>query len=96
MRRLREITLHTVDREPKWRHRGHDLDTGYDARMWDGNGRSAPMKDDSVTVRGQGHPEFSGKSVTSRGESHKKPGHYHHLTGTPSEEERPDRTTRPH
>jgi len=25
------------------------------------------MGDDSVTVRGQGHPEYSGKSVTSRG-----------------------------
>jgi hypothetical protein len=26
------------------------------------------MKDDSVTVRGKGHPEYSGKSVTKRGE----------------------------
>jgi hypothetical protein len=26
------------------------------------------MQDDSVTVRGKGHPEFSGKSVTPRGE----------------------------
>jgi len=26
------------------------------------------MKDDSVTVRGKGHPEYSGKSVTMRGE----------------------------
>ena len=26
------------------------------------------MKDDSVTVRGKGHPEYSGKSVTRRGE----------------------------
>jgi hypothetical protein len=25
------------------------------------------MQDDSVTVRGKGHPEFSGKSVTRRG-----------------------------
>ena len=25
------------------------------------------MKDDSVTVRGTGHPEYSGKSVTRRG-----------------------------
>ena len=25
------------------------------------------MKDDSVTVRGKGHPEYSGKSVTRRG-----------------------------
>ena len=26
------------------------------------------MTDDSVTVRGKGHPEYSGKSVTTRGE----------------------------
>jgi hypothetical protein len=26
------------------------------------------MKDDSVTVRGKGHPEYSGKSITPRGE----------------------------
>ena len=26
------------------------------------------MQDDSVTVRGKGHPEYSGKSVTRRGE----------------------------
>jgi hypothetical protein len=26
------------------------------------------MHDDSVTVRGKGHPEYSGKSVTRRGE----------------------------
>jgi len=26
------------------------------------------MTDDSVTVRGKGHPEYSGKSVTKRGE----------------------------
>jgi hypothetical protein len=26
------------------------------------------MTDDSVTVRGKGHPEYSGKSVTVRGE----------------------------
>ncbi|HEY7171074.1 MAG TPA: hypothetical protein VH417_09535 [Vicinamibacterales bacterium] len=25
------------------------------------------MKDDSVTVRGKGHPEYSGKSVTRQG-----------------------------
>jgi hypothetical protein len=25
------------------------------------------MQDDSVTVRGKGHPEYSGKTVTSRG-----------------------------
>jgi hypothetical protein len=26
------------------------------------------MTDDSVTIRGKGHPEYSGKSVTQRGE----------------------------
>jgi len=26
------------------------------------------MQDDSVTVRGKGHPEYSGKSITRRGE----------------------------
>jgi hypothetical protein len=26
------------------------------------------MQDDSVTVRGAGHPEYSGKSITRRGE----------------------------
>jgi hypothetical protein len=38
------------------------------------------MKDDSVTVRGKGHPEFSGKSVTMRGEERRlrgaEPGRY--------------------
>jgi hypothetical protein len=68
MRRLREITLHTVDREPLWRHRGHQIDTGYDQHIWDGNGSAPHVTDESVTVRGKGHPEFSGKSVTTRGE----------------------------
>jgi hydrogenase small subunit len=26
---LRKITQHTVDEEPKWRHTGKDLTTGY-------------------------------------------------------------------
>jgi hypothetical protein len=30
------------------------------------------MQDDSVTVPGSGHPEYSGKSVTRRGEDVKK------------------------
>jgi hypothetical protein len=39
------------------------------------------MRDDSVTVKGKGHPEYSGKSVTKRGERmrHKQgpePGRY--------------------
>jgi hypothetical protein len=39
------------------------------------------MKDDSVTVRGAGHPEYSGKSVTRRGEDMRgdkgvEPGRY--------------------
>ena len=39
------------------------------------------MGDDSVTVRGTGHPEYSGKSVTPRGEERRlrngpEPGRY--------------------
>jgi len=39
------------------------------------------MTDDSVTVRGKGHPEYSGKSVTRRGNEMRKkegtePGRY--------------------
>ncbi len=39
------------------------------------------MKDDSVTVKGKGHPEYSGKSVTKRGEQQREekgpePGRY--------------------
>jgi hydrogenase small subunit len=30
MRTLRGFTEHTVDQEPKWRHKGTRLDTGYD------------------------------------------------------------------
>ena len=30
------------------------------------------MTDDSVTVKGKGHPEYSGKSVTPRGETMKR------------------------
>jgi hypothetical protein len=30
------------------------------------------MRDDSVTVKGKGHPEYSGKSVTPRGETMKR------------------------
>ena len=87
MRKLREITLHTVDKEPLWRHPGRHLDTGYDTSVWDGNGRARAMKDDSVTVRGKGHPEFSGKSVTTHGEAYRT---------RPPEPEPPDRTARPH
>jgi hydrogenase small subunit len=29
IRRLRSITEHTADTEPKWRHRGGELKTGY-------------------------------------------------------------------
>src|SRR5262249_14801324 len=68
MARLREITLHTVDREPRWRRPGNHLETGYDQHIWDGNGSSPHVTDESVTVRGTGHPEFSGKSITTRGE----------------------------
>jgi len=39
------------------------------------------MEDDSVTVGGKGHPEYSGKSVTPRGEERRRdkgpePGRY--------------------
>ena len=39
------------------------------------------VHDDSVTVRGKGHPEYSGKSVTPRGEEQRstrghEPGRY--------------------
>jgi len=30
------------------------------------------MQDDSVTVRGKGHPEYSGKSITPRGEEQRR------------------------
>jgi hydrogenase small subunit len=29
VRRLRTVTMHTIDKEPKWRHRGRELTTGY-------------------------------------------------------------------
>jgi hypothetical protein len=54
IRTLRSITLHSLDKEPRWRHKGRELRTGY-------GGDST--RDDSVTVRGDGHPEYSGKSV---------------------------------
>jgi hypothetical protein len=39
------------------------------------------MTDDSVTVRGKGHPEYSGKSISGRGEERRRkqgpePGRY--------------------
>ena len=33
IRGLRGITAKTVDKEPKWRHRGKDLTTGYE-KIW--------------------------------------------------------------
>jgi hydrogenase small subunit len=33
IRSLRSITEKTVDQEPKWRHRGKELSTGYE-RQW--------------------------------------------------------------
>jgi hydrogenase small subunit len=33
IRRLRSITLKTVDKEPKWRHKGSQLTTGY-SKHW--------------------------------------------------------------
>ena len=29
IRRLRSVTARTVDKEPKWRHKGRELTTGY-------------------------------------------------------------------
>jgi hypothetical protein len=54
VRNLRSITLHTLDKEPRWRHKGPELRTGYGGD---------PTQDDSVTVRGDGRPEYSGKSI---------------------------------
>ena len=39
------------------------------------------VEDDSVTVRGKGHPKYSGKSITARGEEQRtkhgpEPGRY--------------------
>jgi hydrogenase small subunit len=34
VRNLRHITMNTVDKEPKWRHRGTDLTTGYKPRAY--------------------------------------------------------------
>jgi hydrogenase small subunit len=33
VRRLRTITANTVDKEPRWRHTGRELTTGY-RRNW--------------------------------------------------------------
>jgi hydrogenase small subunit len=49
IRRLREITNHSVDAEPKWRHNRPELTTGYNPRFMNqrnggdgrGNGRTA-------------------------------------------------------
>jgi hydrogenase small subunit len=34
IRALRSITNHTVNKEPKWRHPGNELTTGYHARTY--------------------------------------------------------------
>jgi hypothetical protein len=54
VRNLRSITLHSLDKEPRWRHKGPELRTGYGGD---------PTADDSVTVKGDGHPEYSGKTI---------------------------------
>jgi len=36
--------------------------------------RKYQMQDDSVTVRGAGHPEYSGKSVSKRAEEYAREG----------------------
>jgi hydrogenase small subunit len=60
VRALRSITARTVDKEPRWRRPGPNLLTGYDP--------SVKVTDDSVTRKGAGHPEYSGKAVHRRGE----------------------------
>jgi hydrogenase small subunit len=40
IRRLRGLTNTTVNKEPKWRHRGHELTTGYHPTTY-GNGNAS-------------------------------------------------------
>jgi hydrogenase small subunit len=73
VRALRQITMHSVDKEPKWRQKGIGLQTGYSAR-------ARRIGDDSVTVAADGHPEYAGKSITRRAEEFRdgnpEPGRY--------------------
>jgi hydrogenase small subunit len=73
VRALRQITMHSLDKEPRWRRKGADLQTGYSAR-------SRRIGDDSVTAGGAGHPEYSGKNITRRAEEYRQenpePGRY--------------------
>jgi hydrogenase small subunit len=39
IRKLRTMTNRTLNKEPKWRHRGPELTTGYEPR-WGQQGRS--------------------------------------------------------
>jgi hydrogenase small subunit len=41
IRGLRAMTNDTVNKEPKWRHRGRELSTGYHPTTYNGNGQSA-------------------------------------------------------
>jgi hydrogenase small subunit len=45
IRSLRAITNNTANREPKWRHRGRELTTGYRATTYSGNGRTAATEE---------------------------------------------------
>jgi hydrogenase small subunit len=79
IRALRSITMGSLDKEPKWRRKGSELRTGYDKPYLTRPGetstmRKARMQDAKVTVRGEGHPEYSGKSLTGRGEDLRKQG----------------------
>jgi hydrogenase small subunit len=68
---LRTITAKTMDEEPRWRRKGSRLLSGYEPG-------ASPT--DSVTRSGRGKPEYSGKSITRRGEDMRKqdvePGRY--------------------
>jgi hydrogenase small subunit len=35
VRRLRKVTINTLDKEPKWRHKGSELTTGYQRNRTD-------------------------------------------------------------
>ncbi|BCS52534.1 hydrogenase expression protein HypE [Geobacter sp. SVR] len=46
IRQLRSITNRTVNKEPRWRHRGTELNTGCDPRLGTGNGKGGPRGTD--------------------------------------------------
>ena len=64
IRRLRGITNHTVNEEPKWRHNGPELTTGYDPRWAPATERAA---DANASTRGPAMTEMSEGSSASAG-----------------------------